>query len=198
MEILPSNRRKSAELITADNDERCLAIAQTYGSADNLYLQATSGQLSSETPPMALCIKTYGEITIRRQIAGRMKMAAMRMGETSMDATDTEIIAEAISQEPSAMILGYDLVMRFFRWLELGKYELYACKPRNIMEAWQQYAKTAIAEQHKLKTESESRKRENEWLEHQKQVLRGHELQAFLEKKRNESGDTENSQRIKK
>ena len=190
MEIIPSNR-KSAELTTADKDKRCIAVAQVYGSADNLYIQATRGELSAETPSMVLCMKTYGEPTIRRQIAGRMKMAAMRMGETLIDVADTEIIAEAICQNTSARILGYDLVMRFFRLLELGKYELYACKPRNIMEAWQQYAKAAIAEQNKIKGELESRKRDEEWREHQKQVLRGHELKAFLEKKRKEAGDAD-------
>lgn len=190
MEIIPSNR-KSAELTTADKDKRCIAVAQVYGSADNLYIQATSGELSAETPSMVLCMETYGEPTIRRQIAGRMKMAAMRMGETLIDVADTEIIAEAICQNTSARILGYDLVMRFFRLLELGKYELYACKPRNIMEAWQQYAKAAIAEQNKIKGELESRKRDEEWREHQKQVLRGHELKAFLEKKRKEAGDAD-------
>lgn len=190
MEILPSNR-KSAGLTTADKDERCIAVARVYGSADNLYIQATSGELSAETPSMVLCMGTYGEPTIRRQIAGRMKMAAMRMGETLIDEVDTEIIAEAICQDESARILGYDLVMRFFRLLELGKYELYACKPRNIMEAWQQYAKTAITEQNKIKGELESRKRDEEWREHQKQVLRGNELKAFLENKRKEAGDAD-------
>lgn len=189
MEILHSNR--TAELITADKDERCVAIAQTYGGADNLYLQATSGELSAEMPSMVLCMKTYGEMTIRRQIAGRMKMVAMRMGETSMDVADTEIIAEAISQNASARILGYDLMMRFFRYLEIGKYELYACKPRNVMEAWQRYAKTAIAEQNKIKSELASRKRNEEWQEHQKHVLRGSELKAFLDKKRKEAGDAD-------
>lgn len=184
MEILPSNR-KSAELISADKDERCLAVAKVYGSADNLYMQATSGNISPETPSMVLCMKTYGEMTIRRQIAGRMKMAALRMGETMIDVADTEIIAEAISQEASARVLGYDLVMRFFRWIELGKCELYACKPRNVMEAWQRYAKTAIDEQNKLKTELESKKHDEEWDEHQQNVLRGPELKAFLEKIRN-------------
>lgn len=190
MEILPSNRKR-AELITADKDERCVAVAQAYGSADNLYLQATSGEMSAEMPSMVLCMKTYGGMTIRRQIAGRMKMAAMRMGETLIDAADTEIIAEAITQNASARVLGYDLVMRFFRWLELGKYELYACKPRNVMEAWQQYAKAAIAEQEKMKGELESRKRDEEWQEHQKHVLRGSELKAFLDKKRKEADDAD-------
>lgn len=190
MEILPSNRKDTA-LITTDDDKRCVAIVQTYGSADNLYLQVTSGELSASTPSMVLCMKAYGEMTIRRQIAGRMKMVAMRMGETLIDAADTEIIAEAISQESSARVLGYDLVMRFFRWLELGKYELYACKPRNVLEAWQQYAKTAIAEQNKIKSEFESRKRADEWQEHQKHVLRGSELKAFLDKKRKKADDAD-------
>lgn len=190
MEILPSNR-KSAELITAEKDERCVAIIRTYGSADKLYMQATSGDPSACMPSMVICMKTYGELTIRRQIAGRMKMVAMRMGETLIDAADTEIIAEAITLDSSARVLGYDLVMRFFHWLELGKYELYACKPRNVMEAWQQYAKTAIAEQNKIKSELESKKHDKEWREHQKQVLRGSELKAFLEKKRNEARDAE-------
>lgn len=190
MEILHSNR-KSAELITADKDERCIAVARVYGSADNLYLQATSGELSAETPSMALCMITYGEPTIRRQIAGRMKMAAMRMGETSIDLADTEIIAEGIATEESAKILGYDMVMRFFRMIELGKFDLYSCKPRNVMEAWQKYAKSAIAEQHKLKERAESAKRDAEWREHQKQVLKGDALKAWLEKRRKELGDAD-------
>lgn len=190
MEILPSNR-KSNELITSCKDERCVAVTRAYGSADNLYLQAVNGEPSAETPSMILCMETYGEMAIVRQIAGRMKMAAMRMGETLIDVADTEIIAEAISQNASARVLGYDLVMRFFRWLELGKYELYACKPRNVMEAWQQYAKTAIAEQNKLKEGLESKKKDDEWCEHQKKVLRGPELRAFLEKKRKEAGDAD-------
>lgn len=190
MEILPSNRKETG-LIPADNDKRCVAVRQFYGSPDNLYVRATSGELSSETPSMVLCMRTYGEQTIRRQIASRMKMAAMRMGETSIDIADTEIIAEAIATEDSAKILGYDMVMRFFRWLELGKYDLYSCKPRNVMEAWQKYAKTAITEQQKLKEKAESAKRDEEWREHQKQVLKGDALRAWLEKRRKELGNAD-------
>ena len=190
MEILPS-KRKSAELVSADNDKRCVAIREAYGSAENLYLQATSGELSADTPSMVLCMRAYGEQAIRRQIAGRMKMAAMRMGETSIDLADTEIIAEGIATEESAKILGYDMVMRFFRMIELGKFDLYSCKPRNVMEAWQKYAKSAIAEQHKLKERAESAKHDAEWREHQKQVLKGDALKAFMEKKRKEAGDAD-------
>jgi len=181
MEILPSNR-KGTELIFNEDDERCVAVAMTYGSADNLFLQVTNGQLSAETPSMVLCMATYGENTIRRQIAGRMKMAAMRMGETSIDLADAETIAESISQDSNARILGYDMVMRFFRWLEIGKYELYACKPRNIMEAWQQYAKTAINEQIRLKSELQSEKRKAEQEQHDKSYLRPEEFKAWKKK----------------
>lgn len=189
MEILPSNRK--SELITAGNDERSLAVRKKFGTPENLYIHATSGELSADTPSMVLCMMAYGEQTIRRQIAGRMKMAAMRMGETSIDLADTEIIAEAIASNEKARILGYDMVMRFFRMLELGEYELYACKPRNVMEAWQKYAKGAIAEQIRTKRKAESAKLDDEWRERQKYFVKGDELKALLERLRKEAGDAD-------
>lgn len=189
MEILPSNRKSG--LITANNDERSMAVREKFGTPENLYVRVTSGELSADTPSLVLCMSTYGEQTIRRQIAGRMKMAAMRMGETSIDIADTEIIAEAITTNEKARILGYDMVMRFFRMLELGEYELYGCKPRNVMEAWQKYANTAIVKQRRIKDKAESEKRDNEWRERPKNFLKGDALRAFLEKCRKEDGNAD-------
>ena len=171
MVILPSNRQEKVSVAITADDPRCRAIAIRYGSIDNLYLQVTNNAPSADTPSLVMCMKTYGQNDVRRQLAARMKTAVLLMGETSMDDSDAEIIAGAICDDAGARILGYDLVMGFFRSLEKGEYELYSCKPRQVMTAWQQYARTAHAKQTRLKEQQERDRRDREYEEHRSQCI---------------------------
>lgn len=180
MELLTSNRRDTAVAVTPD-DPRCVAIINRYGSADNLYMNVASIEPKAGTPTLVMCLKAYGTDIISRQIASRMKMCAMTMGETSMDDIDASLVASAIIEDASARVLGYDLVLRFFRRLELGHFELFACKPRNIMSAWQQYAKQAINKQARLNEEAEREQREAERARHEKEYLRPEEFRRWKE-----------------
>lgn len=172
MEILPSNRRETAVAVTyTPDDPRCMAIASRYGTEQNLYTIVSTGTPSADTPSMVLCMKTYGPDAVTRQLASRMKMAALRMGETTMDNIDAGLIAQGIANDPGARILAYDLVMGFFTRLEQGHFNLYSCKPRHVMEAWQQYSKSAHHEQTRLREEADRQRRDKEWDEHKKQCI---------------------------
>lgn len=179
MVILPSNRQTAVQ-VTPD-DPRCQAIVQRYGSAENLYLQVMSGKPKADTPTLVMCIRTYGEDIIQRQIASRMKMCVMTMGETSMDDIDATVIARGINEDSTARTLGYDLVMEFFRRLERSEYELYACKPRNIMAAWQQFARYATSLQTRMKEAEDHDRREAERQQHEKRYLRPEEFRRWKE-----------------
>ena len=172
MEILPSNRRETAVAVTyTPDDPRCMAIASRYGTEQNLYTIVSTGTPSADTPSMVLCMKTYGPDAVTRQLASRMKMAALRMGETTMDNIDAGLIAQGIADDPGARILAYDLVMGFFTRLEQGHFNLYSCKPRHVMEAWQQYSKGAHQEQTRLREEAEKKRHDEEMAEHRKNAI---------------------------
>ena len=171
MVVLPSNRQEKAPVAVTMDDPRCRLIASRYGTIDNLYTMVTAREPSAETPSLIMCMKTYGAEPVRRQLSARMKMAVVRMGEVDLDDADATIIGEAIAEDDEARVLGYDLVLGFFKALETGRYELYSCKPRHVMAAWRKYAASAHMLQTRLKEQAEREQRDREYEQHRKQCI---------------------------
>lgn len=169
MEII-SNRPK--ELTVTHDDPRCVAVMARYGEADRMFTAIMSHpKLSPTTPSMVMMMRTYGLETVYRQIYNRLKISVLRMDESMLNDEEMGTIALNIVDDRNARVLGYDLVLEFFRRMEKGEFELYACKPRNIMAAWQQYAKHAAALQIRMKEEAERAEREKAEAEHRKTAI---------------------------
>lgn len=171
MVILPSTRTETAAVTSTPGDPRCVAIANRYGEADHLYMEIINAEPKAETPSMVMVMATYGTDAVLRQLQARIRIAVLRMDESALNDEEVESIAQAIVDEESARILGYDLVMGFFTALEHGKYSLYNFKPRHVMEAWHKYAESAIRTQGKLKRAAENARNDAEWEEHRKQCI---------------------------
>jgi len=170
MTILPTTRVDAALVATPD-DPRCVAIANRYGEINQLFMAVNKQQPKADTPSLVMVMKTYGPDEVKRQLEMRIRFFVLKMDDGLLNDEEVSSLADSIANNKNARILGYDLVLDFFRALEEGEYPLYACKPRHIMEAWQTYAKSALAIQHKLKEQAEREQRDREWEEHHKQCI---------------------------
>lgn len=160
-----------APVVKTPDDPRCVAVVQRYGNDSAMYQQMIQCEPKADTPSMVIMMRTYGTDAVRRQLASRMKMAALRMGETTLDEADATIIGEAICDTGDARMLAYDLVLGFFRALETGRYELYSCKPRHVMDAWRKYSAAAHQLQTRLREQAVRERRDREWEAHHKQCI---------------------------
>lgn len=175
-----NNRPK--EIVVAHEDQRCAVIRAKYGEADHLFTRIMEQQKPvASTPTMVLVMKTYGTDTVIMQLAARMRIAMLRMDESMLTEEETQIVARGIAEDSTARTLGYDLVMEFFRRLERSEYELYACKPRNIMAAWKQFARYATSLQTRMKEAEDNDRREAERQQHDKRYLRPEEFRRWKE-----------------
>lgn len=171
MVILPSTRTETTAVAVTPGDPRCQAIAQRYGEQHQMYMAVADGEPKADTPSMVMMMKTYGPDTIKKQLSMRMRFSVLKMDAELLNDEEIDTIASGIADDPNARILGYDLVLGFFRSLERSEFELYSCKPRHIMSAWQQYARTALQVMHRLKEAAERKRRDEEWENHSKQCI---------------------------
>lgn len=180
MELI-SNRPKETALTVTPDDPRCKAIVARYGEPHQFYMAIDSSNPSAATPSMVMAMKTYGESEIVKQLNMRTRFMVLRMDDELLNDEEIASIVKSIAGDPRGRVLGYDLVLGFFDTLERGEYELYAFKPRNIIEAWSKYVTVAIAKQERLKQQAESEKREAERQKHDREYLRPEEFKKWKE-----------------
>lgn len=178
MEII-SNRPTVTALTATPDDPRCRAVVARFGEEHQFYMSIDSAKPSASTPSMVLAMLTYGEDAIVRQLRMRTRFMVLRMDTELLNDEEIASIAMAIASDKRGRVLGYDLVLGFFDAIEHGEYELYAFKPRNIIEAWGKYVKSAAAEQERLKQRAESERREAERMKHDREYLRPEEFKKW-------------------
>ena len=179
MEII-SNRPK--EITVATDDQRSTAIMQRYGDADRMFTALMEQtEPKADTPELVLVMKEYGTDEVLKQLRTRMRIAVLRMDESILNDEEVSTIARGIVEDKDARTLGYDLVLDFFKKLEGGYYELYACKPRHIMAAWRQHVSVAASIQTRLVEAQERAQREAEQARHDAEYLRPEEFRRWKE-----------------
>lgn len=187
MEIISNRPTETALTITPD-DPRCKAVVARYGEQHQFYMSINPAKPSAATPSMVLAMLTYGENTIVNQLNMRTRFMVLRMDAEQLNDEEIASIVKAIAGDPRGRVLGYDLVLGFFDAIERGEYELYAFKPRNIIEAWGKYVKSATAEQERLKQQAESERREAERMKHDREYLRPEEFKKWKQQFLNRQG----------
>lgn len=176
---ITSNRPK--EVTIAEDDPRCITIKSNYGTANTMLSTVMAQKPKAGTPELVLMIKTYGPDVLVSQIAGRLRVAMLRLDESMLNDEEIMSIATSIIKDEDALVLGYDLVMDFFKRLELCEYELYSGKPRHIMAAWKSHCAYAKAMQTRLNEAAESEARRQEQAKHEREYLRPAEFRKWKE-----------------
>ncbi len=179
MDIIPSNRH---EITIAANDARCVAIANRYGnfcefckvwSPMNLgyILENVENSVKEKVPSLVMMMLTYGTDNIQRNLRIMLRGVVKVMGEDNISEDDIHTIARLITETKAFRLLNYAYLVAFFKRLEQGEFPLYACKPHQFMNAFQTYAKTALANQRILQAQVESEEAERRFEEHRKTAI---------------------------
>ena len=202
MEILPSNRRNNlpTSQVNADgfqvlpavrqdtNDPRCKAIVESCGDAAKFFGFMTPANLDyiaehrkdavrkEKSPALVMVMLTYGQQAAEENIKVFVAYTCIRLG-LDWDSFEKSQIASTIANTSEARTLPYVYIVGFFKWLCEGRYPLYAGKLANVMEAFQCYAKGAIAEVERIREEMERQQREQEWQKHSKECITFEEFQ---------------------
>ena len=179
MEIIATNRR---EITIATNDARCVAIANRYGnfsefckvwSPMNLgYIaENVENSVKQKVPSLVMMMLTYGSDNIQLNLRIMLRGMVKVMGETNINEDDIKTIARIITETKAFRLMNYAYLVTFFKRVEQGEFPLYACKPHQFMNAFQTYAKTALANQRVLQEQAEREEIKRMAEEHRKNAI---------------------------
>ena len=179
MDIIPSNRH---EITIATNDARCVAIMNRYGDFQEFskrwspmrlgyILENVENSVKEKVPSLVMMMLTYGTENIQRNLRIMLRGVVKMMGEDNISEDDIHTIARLITETKAFRLLNYAYLVAFFKRLEQGEFPLYACKPHQFMNAFQTYAKTALANQRVLQAEAERAEEERRMEEHRKNAI---------------------------
>lgn len=177
-----SNRTDCA-LIERKDDKRTAAVAKHVadrGGFATIYdatnVARIEKSVTPSSPETVMLMHTYGEETIVRHFTLSMKAMVSRIGETNIDAWETDNMAKAILSTDYGRILPYECVLGFIQAIECGEYTLYGGKPRNIMEAWHDYSKNAKYRYDRMVDDHERKRMDEERKQWSANALKGEEL----------------------
>lgn len=179
MDIIPTNRK---EITIATNDARCVAIANRYGDFKNfckIWSPTNFGYIAEnveksvveKVPTLVMMMLTYGTENIQSNLKIALFGLVKLMREDNISKDDVNTIARLITETKSLRLLNYAYLFTFFKRVEQGEFPLYACKPHQFMNAFQTYAKTALANQMALQAEAERAEAERRFEEHRKTAI---------------------------
>lgn len=179
MDIIPTNRH---EIQIATNDSRCVAIANRYGDFQEFckvwspmklgYIaENVENSVKQKVPPLVMMMLTYGTDNIQLNLRIMLRGVVKTMGEDNIREDDIQTIARLITETKAFRLLNYAYLVTFFKRVEQGEFPLYACKPHQFMNAFQTYAKTALANQRILQEKAEREEEEREREEHRKSAI---------------------------
>lgn len=125
---------------------------------------ARNMSVDADAPIMVNVIKAYGEQQVAILLGLHIHKIMMYNG-IDADKIDNEAVKEIASNivlHDKFRTLNIAFALSYFKELELGKYDLYACKPINFMNALNKYCNEAHPKQDALYRERLKREREEQ------------------------------------
>ena len=127
--------------------------------------------VKQKVPSLVMMMLTYGTENIQRNLRIMLRGVVKVMGEDNISEDDIHTIARLITETKAFRLLNYAYLVTFFKRLEQGEFPLYACKPHQFMNAFQTYAKTALANQRILQAQAEQEEQDRRFEEHRKNAI---------------------------
>lgn len=108
-----------------------------------------SARANGKSPELVKLMQAYGEQPVVANLLLFTEYTKLMLGQDWTQA-DCMIIAKTIADTAEARLLWYTNLLGFFHWLISGHYQLYKSRPANVLNAFQAYAKIAMAQQQEM------------------------------------------------
>lgn len=129
-----------------------------------------------DAPCMVMLMRTYGATAIEDIIRAWAAYTLTTSGDTRNDSVDLENIAKGIVDNMQARTLCFAAVLSFFHRVQIGEFELYGCKPVQVLNAFNRHCTEMRNRQDTILAELENNRKDEERKQRPENALSGEEL----------------------